>query len=197
MPFEPRPVTLKGRFVTLTPLEAGHLAPLWDQAQEPEIWRWTINDPYQGLEEYRDDHFLPMLADHEAGRCVSFTVVRNADQKIVGSTRLFDFRLKDHGLEIGYTWYGPDARGTEVNPESKFLLMEHSFESLGANRVQLKTDERNERSRRAMTKMGAQFEGILRRYQKRNDGFVRNTAMFSITAEEWPSVKAGLLARLG
>lgn len=74
--------------------------------------------------------------------------------------------------------------------------MKHAFEALGANRVQLKTDERNERSRRAMTKMGAQFEGILRRYQVRDDGFVRNTAMFSVVPEDWPQVAAGLLQRL-
>ncbi len=197
MQFDPKPVTLTGRFVTLVPVEAAHLEPLWEQAQEAEIWRWTINDPYPQFENFRDEHFNPMLAAHEAGTCVAFTVVRNTDQMIVGSTRLFDFRMNDRGLEIGYTWYGPSARGTKVNPEAKLLLMKHCFEELGANRVQLKTDERNERSRRAMTKMGAKFEGILRRYQKREDGHVRNTAMFSVTVEDWLAVKAGLESRLG
>lgn len=196
MPFEPKPILLEGRFIDLVPLDPTHLEPLWDEAQEPEIWRWTINDPYPSLEVYRSRHFEPMLADHEAGRCVSYTVRRKSDGKLVGSTRLFDFRVRERALEIGYTWYGASARGTQVNPEAKYLLMKYAFEELGANRVQLKTDERNERSRRAMTKMGAHFEGILRRYQVRDDGFVRNTAMFSVTPEDWPAVSAGLLERL-
>jgi len=83
-----------------------------------------------------------------------------------------------------------------VNTEAKFLLHCHAFEELGAARVQLKTDERNERSRRAIERLGARFEGILRRYQTRWDGFVRNTAMYAIVSNEWPAVKAGLEAKL-
>jgi len=139
--------------------------------------------------------FDEMLQSHASRRSVAYTVMQEG--RAVGSTRLFDFRPNDRGLEIGYTWYGPDARGTLVNPEAKLLLLTHSFEHLGCNRVQLKTDERNERSRRAMLRMGAKFEGILRRYQVREDGFCRNTAMFSVIREEWPEVKAALQARVG
>lgn len=140
--------------------------------------------------------FEEMIASHKAGKCISFSVESREQGQIVGSTRLFDFRPNDRGLEIGYTWYGPSARGTVVNPEAKLLLLTHCFESLGCNRVQLKTDERNERSRNAMLKMGAKFEGILRRYQTREDGFCRNTAMFSVIRDEWSEVKSGLEARL-
>lgn len=154
-----------------------------------------LNEPITTAEQFKP-WFESMQRAHDSGSCVAYSVLRNEDQTLVGSTRLFDFRPNDRGLEIGYTWYGPSARGTLVNPEAKYLLLKHCFETLECNRVQLKTDERNSRSRNAMLKMGAQFEGILRRYQTREDGFCRNTAMFSIIAEEWPEVKAKLEARL-
>jgi N-acetyltransferase len=196
LPFDPRPVALTGRFVRLLPCEPGHFEPLWREAQDPEVWTWMLNHPPTTIEAFKL-WFEAMQAAHDAGQCVSFSVQRVDDGQIVGSTRLFDFRPNDRGLEIGYTWYGPSARGTSVNPEAKLLLLEHCFETLGCNRVQLKTDERNERSRRAMLKMGAQFEGILRQYQTREDGFCRNTAMFSVIRDEWLEVKAGLRQRLG
>jgi len=192
----PSPHPLVGRFVTLIPVQVEHLEPLWDQAQNPDLWKWTLNDPYKSLNDFDAHYFRPMLADHQAGKCFAFTVVSNSNEGIIGSTRLFDFRPAVPALEIGYTWYATEAQSTQVNPESKLLLLEFSFESLNCNRVQLKTDERNERSRRAMTKMGAQFEGILRNYQTRDDGFCRNTAMFSVTRQEWQDVKNRLTQRL-
>jgi RimJ/RimL family protein N-acetyltransferase len=191
--FNPGPVELRGRYVTLTPVEPGHFEDLWLQAQDRDIWTWMLNEPPLDRVSFKS-WFDEMLQSHETGRAVAFSVMVHG--RAVGSTRLFDFRPKDRGLEIGYTWYGPEARGTHVNPESKLLLLEHCFENLQCNRVQLKTDERNERSRRAMLKMGAKFEGILRNYQTREDGFCRNTAMFSVIRSEWPEVKAALEARL-
>jgi RimJ/RimL family protein N-acetyltransferase len=129
---------------------------------------------------------------------VGWATVRQADGRVVGSTRFLDLRRPNRGLEIGWTWIDPQAQRTGVNTEAKFLMLRHAFEDLGAIRVQLKTDERNLRSRTAIARLGASFEGILRKYQARFDGYVRNTAMFSITAEDWPAVKArleGMLAR--
>jgi len=128
---------------------------------------------------------------------VAFAIVRRSDGVAVGSTRYLEIRRLHRTLEIGWTWLARDAQRTAINTEAKFLLLSHAFEVHGAVRVQLKTDERNEQSRAAITRLGAVFEGILRNYQTRaHDGYVRNTAMFSITAAEWPAVKAGLMARL-
>ena len=112
-------------------------------------------------------------------------------------TTYLDIRPEHRGLEIGMTWYAPSARGTKVNPEAKLLLLEHAFERLDAIRVQLKTDQRNVQSQRAIAKLGAVYEGTLRNHMIFESGYIRNTVMYSITPEEWPSVKQGLLDRLG
>ena len=132
------------------------------------------------------------LAAHAAGTEVAFATVRQSDGRVVGSTRFLDIRRPNRGLEIGWTWIDPQFQRTTVNTEAKFLMLHHAFEELGAVRVQLKTDERNAGSRAAIARIGATFEGILRKYQARYDGYVRNTAMFSLTAEEWPAAKAML-----
>src|SRR6185312_3709601 len=115
---------------------------------------------------------------------------------VVGSSTYLDVSVTDARLEIGSTAYTPAVWGSAVNPETKLLLLGHAFESLGAGRVQLKTDVRNHRSQQAIARLGARYEGTLRRYQRRADGTVRDTVLFSITAEEWPDVEAGLRARL-
>ena len=116
---------------------------------------------------------------------------------VVGTTSFLEVSPVDARLEIGFTLYAPSVWGTEVNPECKLLLMTWAFEEAGMGRVQLKTDIRNARSQAAIAKLGAQYEGILRRYQRRQDGSVRDTVLYSVTAEEWPAVKAGLRQRLG
>jgi RimJ/RimL family protein N-acetyltransferase len=103
---------------------------------------------------------------------------------------------RDARLEIGFTMYSPAVWGTVVNPQTKLLLLGHAFDDLGAGRVQLKTDIRNVRSQQAIARLGATYEGVLRRYQRRADGTVRDTVLFSIIAEEWPSVRSRLEARL-
>ena len=128
---------------------------------------------------------------------VAFALVRQSDGVAVGSTRYLDIRRPHRALEIGWTWLALEAQRTPINTEAKLLLLTHAFEVYGAIRVQLKTDERNEKSRAAITRLGAVFEGILRNYQTRlHDGYVRNTAMHSITAAEWPAVKIRLKERL-
>ena len=114
---------------------------------------------------------------------------------VVGTTSYLDVSLPDARLEIGSTAYSPSVWATEVNPECKLLLMDWAFDH-GFGRVQLKTDIRNRRSQAAITKLGATYEGVLRRYQRRADGTVRDTVMYAVTAEEWPAVRQRLLARL-
>jgi RimJ/RimL family protein N-acetyltransferase len=128
---------------------------------------------------------------------IPFSVVLKESGQPVGSTSYFDIRSAHRGLEIGYTWYAVPYQGTQVNPENKYLLLRHAFETLGAIRVQLKTDKRNLRSQAAIAKLGAKLEGTLRKHSIMEDGYIRDTVMFSITDEEWPGVKAGLEARLG
>lgn len=135
------------------------------------------------------------LAEAAAGTRLPFAVL--SDGAVAGSSSYLDIAPDDGRIEIGHTWYGRPWRGTNVNPCAKLLLLEHAFEVLGATRVQLKTDARNERSRRAIAAAGATFEGVLRKHSRRADGpGLRDAAMFSIIDEEWPHVRALLEARL-
>jgi RimJ/RimL family protein N-acetyltransferase len=115
----------------------------------------------------------------------------------VGTTSYFDIRPEHRGLEIGYTWLGKAYQGTHINPENKYLLLRHAFETLGAIRVQLKTDRRNLQSQAAIAKLGAKLEGTLRKHSIMEDGYIRDAVMFSVIDLEWPEVKAGLERRLG
>ncbi|MDI1250944.1 MAG: GNAT family protein [Lacunisphaera sp.] len=193
--FEPQPVLLSGRHVRLEPLERRHRPALLAAAQDPGIFQWFLTPPL-GDETEMSKWVEDGLQAQAAGTEVAWATVRMADDRVVGSTRFLDIRRANRGLEIGNTWLATEAQRTPINTEAKLLQLRYAFETLGAWRVQLKTDERNERSRAAIARIGAKFEGILRKYQARHDGFVRNTAMFSITAEDWPAVKAGLEAKL-
>ncbi|GAA3887427.1 hypothetical protein GCM10022381_31810 [Leifsonia kafniensis] len=115
---------------------------------------------------------------------------------LVGTTSFLDISPSDGRLEIGSTSYARSCWGTSINPETKLLLLAYAFDELGAGRVQLKTDARNARSQQAIDRLGASYEGTLRRYQRRADGSIRDTVMFSITVEEWPAVRDGLRRRL-
>lgn len=139
------------------------------------------------------DQLTRIIAD---GDTHFFAVVDKGTNQAVGSTSYLDLRPAHRGLEIGNTWLGESARSTRVNPEMKHLMLEYAFGSLGCLRVQLKTDARNLRSQAALRKLGAVYEGTLRKHMICRDGFVRDTVMFSITDEEWPSLRAALEARL-
>ena len=115
---------------------------------------------------------------------------------IVGTTSFLDVAVNDARLEIGSTMYVPSEWGTDLNPTCKYLLMSYAFGELGMGRVQLKTDIRNVRSRNAIERLGARFEGVLRRYQRRADGTMRDTVLYSVTAEDWPVVRDGLISRM-
>ncbi len=191
----PAPVLLLGEVVRLEQLETSHAAELWQAARASEIWTLMLErlDSRASVDAY----VQTATAYRMAGTGCAFAVRLLADGRIVGSTRYMDVRPGDHRLEIGGTWYHPRVWGTRVNPEAKLLLLRYAFEVWQARRVQLKTDAMNLRSQAAIRKLGAVYEGTLRAYQVRPDGSSRDTAMFSITAAEWPAVRAGLLARLG
>jgi RimJ/RimL family protein N-acetyltransferase len=167
-PLPLNPTTLVGRHVRLEPLRMEHADELWAAADEPPMWAYML---------YRVE-----------------TVAKTG--QAFGSSSIFDIDLRHRRMEIGHTWIGRTHRRTAANTEAKFLLLRHGFETLGANRIQLKTDARNERSRKAILRIGAQFEGILRSHMVLLDGHRRDTAMHSIIREEWPMVRRRLEALL-
>lgn len=193
--FDPKPILLEGRHVRLEPLERRHLPGLVAAAQDPEIFQYFLPPPLGEAGEMAK--WVEMILQGQAaGAEVGWATVRVRDGKVVGATTYLDIRRANRGLEIGNTWLAQEAWRTPLNTEAKYLQLRHAFEDLGAWRVQLKTDERNARSRAAIVRLGCTFEGILRRYQLRSDGFVRNTAMFSLLDTEWPAARGKLEAML-
>jgi RimJ/RimL family protein N-acetyltransferase len=136
-----------------------------------------------------------LKAEHR-DEAYAFAVVRKSDVQIIGSTSYMAVVAKHKRAEIGSTWYFPESWGTVVNPECKYLLLRHAFEDWGAVRVQLVTDSNNIHSQRAILKLGAKPEGIMRNHGIRPDGSVRDAILYSIIASEWPGVKTLLAARI-
>ncbi len=133
-----------------------------------------------------------MLDRQSRGADLPFAVIHLKSDRAIGATRFMDIRSEHRGLEIGGTWYGVDYQGSGINTEAKYLLLHHAFEVLGCIRVQMKTDLRNLRSQRAIEKLGAVKEGVLRNHMIRSDGLVRSSVMYSIIDREWPDVKRKL-----
>jgi len=183
--------TLTGRFIALEPLEQGHLPALIAAGRDPSIWTYMPHDVSDGV----GPMLRGILSENIEGRMISFAVRRLSDGALVGSTSYMNIVPEHARVEIGATWYSPDAQATAVNPEAKYLLFCHAF---GAhyNRVELKTDSKNARSRAAMVKMGAKEEGTLRSHMWVPQGYFRDTVYFSIIASEWPPVKDKFEARL-
>jgi RimJ/RimL family protein N-acetyltransferase len=189
------PLTLTGRVVRLEPLVEAHHASLERNGGDAEIWRW-MTFPQSAPGEAVRAWCALVGAMQARGEAVAFAIVEVATGEAVGGTVLFDYSEVHRRVEIGYTWHAQRVWRTAVNTETKFLLLRHAFEVLGLNRVQLKTDARNERSQAAIARLGAAREGVWRAHLVMPDGWVRDTVMFSIIAAEWPAVKAGLAAKM-
>jgi RimJ/RimL family protein N-acetyltransferase len=190
-----QPVTLTGQFVRLEPLTAAHAPDLAAAGQDETIWRFM---PYGvvNTEEKMRAWVREILSRQARGTDLVFAVIHLASGKAVGSTRYMDIQRPHRGLEIGGTWYGSAYQRTAVNTECKYLLLRHAFETLGCIRVQLKTDLRNERSQKAIERIGAVREGVLRDHMIMPDGYIRSSVYFSLLAGEWPGVKANLEEKL-
>lgn len=186
------PVVLEAGGVRLEPVERGHLAPLCETIA-PDTFRYFTSAPAEPSPDALWRHFE---ARPESPRVI-FAVLDAETGDTLGSSSFFDANELHRGLEVGYTWFAPEARGTSANPATKLAMLEHAFETMGALRVQLKTDERNAASRAALAKLGAQEEGHLRKHRRMPDGHMRTTVFFSIVDDEWPEVKRRLLIRLG
>jgi N-acetyltransferase len=186
------PVRLVGRTLLLEPLSLDHIPGLWPHAA-PEVFQWMADVPRDGSYEAFQDWIRHILGKPAS---LAFAMISTATGEPVGVSGYLEIRPEHRGLEIGRTWIGKAHQGTRVNPESKYLLLRHAFEDLDALRVQLKTDLRNLKSQRAIEKLGTVREGVLRQYQIRSNGMVRDTVVYSVIASEWPEVKARLEARL-
>ncbi len=187
------PVSLEipNGMVRLEPLQLRHTADLFEAGgDDPRVWRYLAAWPHT-LEEMQSVIEGALQLQH-SGRELPFAVIDVARNRAIGSTRYEEILPRHRSLEIGWTWYGVPWQGTACNAQCKFMLLRHAFESLGAVRVQLKADTRNERSRRAIERIGAVFEGVLRKSRILPDGYVRDSAYYSVIAEEWPTVKARL-----
>jgi RimJ/RimL family protein N-acetyltransferase len=183
--------TLKGRFIALEPLEQRHFQGLGAAGGDPSIWTYMPHDVSAG-----QLAFIQWLASENAqDRMITYAVRRLSDDALVGSTSFLAIAPEHAKVEIGATWYQPSAQATAVNPEAKYLLLGNAF-AANYNRVELKTDSRNARSRAAMKKMGATEEGTLRGHMWMPQGYFRDSVYFSVLASEWPAVKAKLEARL-
>lgn len=187
-------VTLVGTRVRLEPLTQEHVAPLADVGLEPSLWTW-IPSPVATADEMRA-YVAAALDEQRRGVSLPFATVERATGRVVGSTRFGNIALEHRRVEIGWTWVGVPWQRTAVNTEAKRLMLAHAFEALACERVELKTDALNARSRAAIRRLGATEEGILRRHMMTRTGRLRDTVYFSILRDEWPAVRDALDARL-
>ena len=189
------PVVLDGERVRLEPLTEAHVDDLMLVAMDPTLWRWTLARPTD-----RDGLLAwvrAAVANREAGQELPFATIDKASGRAVGSTRYISIVPDHRRLEIGWTWLGSAYHRGGANREAKYLQLRHAFETLGANRVEFKTDSRNERANPALLGIGATFEGAFRDHMIMPDGRLRTSNYYSVIAPEWPAVKARLEAALG
>lgn len=187
------PCVLEGRFVRLEPLRKRHANALTIAAAKLD-WGWALS-PLRSRKEV-EDRIRYAIEMEKKNQEYVFAVILRQEDRVVGSTSYFGIIPKHKRLEIGYTWYEQNLWGTYVNPECKFLLLQHAFDDWHANRVQISTDVNNIHSQKAILKLGAKFEGKLRSHAIRSDGSIRDTMLYSITASDWPRVKSTLQDRI-
>ena len=209
LPFEPRPdprpgaprwpdvtwpppstTVLTGAVVELRPTTVEDTLDLFVALDDDRAWEHLrAEHPYRV-------HVLRDLVSRRLEQGFPWTVRLRSTGAVVGWTSFVDTSVEDARTELGATQYAPAVWGTAVNPETKLLLLGLAFDELGFGRVQLKTDVRNVRSQRAIARLGATFEGVLRHHQRRQDGSLRDTVLFSVTADDWPRVRDGLPTRV-
>lgn len=188
---EIKPVVLTGRHVRLEPMTEEHIPGLAEIGVGQPFWHFMVYGTMSTPDDMRN-WVLDILARSEHGTDLPFVAVHLASGRVAGATRYLNIVPRDRGLEIGGTWYGPEFQRTAVNTECKYLLLRHAFETLGCIRVQLKTDLRNERSQRAIERIGAVKEGVLRNHMILPDGYYRHSVFYSILDTEWSGVRESL-----
>ena len=188
------PVVLEGRHVRLEPLSTVFEKSLMEAAGDGELWNSTVTvvPAHDSMAAY----IQSALSAQVQGKELPFVIVRKSTDRVVGTTRFYNIEPEHRRVEIGYTWLAASAQRTPVNTEAKLLLLTHAFEHMGAIRVEFITDVLNHQSRKAILRLGAKQEGILRNHMIMPGGRYRDSACFSIIEAEWPEVKAGLEAKL-
>lgn len=189
-----KPVTLEGKFVRLAPLKLSHLPELFEAANDESLWLWTAN-----VIKTREDmlrYVETALGEFERKQSLPFVTIEKSSNRIVGATRFGNIVPEHRKAEIGWTWINPQWQRTKINTEAKLLMLTHAFETWHFLRVELKTDVLNEKSRRAILRLGAKEEGILRRHLITDTGRFRDTVYFSIIDSEWQAVKSALQEKL-
>jgi N-acetyltransferase len=183
-------VPLEGAVVRLEPVDSRHEADLLHAAGDPEVWTWMSMVP--GTPE---ELLAGWLEFARGADVLAFATVRVADGRAIGGTSFLEIRPEHARVEVGGTWLGATAWGTGANAEAKLLQLEHAF-GLGYKRVEFKTDARNERARRALEAIPAEFEGVFRKHMLVRGGERRDSAYYSVIDDDWPSVRENLLRRL-
>ena len=190
----PKPCNLEGHGVRLEPLSLSHAEALTRAARDGELWNLRVTSVPEP--EQTANYIQAALDGYAAGHMLPFVVIHTDNQEIIGSTRYHDIIAPVARLEIGYTWYGKSHQRSHVNTACKLLLLEHAFDTLGAAVVGWRTDNYNFASQRAIERLGAKRDGVLRHHALRRDGTVRDTVMYSVIAGEWPEVRAHLTYQL-
>ena len=191
---EVKPITLKGKIVTLEPMSKDHLDALCDTGLDPSIWQWS---PERITSKYSMASYVKTALDGQVnGVTLPFVNRENSSGKIVGSTRFGNIDRPNKHVEIGWTWLATPWQRTYVNTEAKLLMLTHAFETWKCIRVEFKTDSLNERSRNAILRIGAKQEGIHRNHMITEAGRFRDSVFYSIIESEWTDVKARLISML-
>ena len=185
---------LEGAQVRLEPLTLAHHAALCEVGLDPELWQWI---PYRATTAQEMLAYIQSaLQDQAAGTAQPFATVERSTGRVIGSTRYMNIDVTNRRREIGATWIAKPWQRTAINTEAKYLMLRHAFETLDCIRVELKTDALNQKSRKAILRIGAKEEGTLRRHVVTWTGRVRDSVYFSVLDSEWPQVKAALEAKL-
>ncbi|MGO3153108.1 MAG: GNAT family N-acetyltransferase [Galactobacter sp.] len=189
------PMTLTGRLVRLEPLSQDHHDALCDAVRDGELWKlWYTNIPTPDGMAAEIDRRLGLQA---SGSMLPFVTRRLADERVIGMTTFMNIDRSIPRVEIGSTWNSASVHGTGTNADSKLALLTHAFETFGCPAVELRTAWINTQSRRAIERLGAKLDGVLRSHVRTSDGSLRDTCVYSITAAEWPQVRSMLRFRLG
>jgi N-acetyltransferase len=180
-------ISLESERALLRPLSKDDESALQEIAHDEELWIYGTSDLSKPGELKK--YIAKAIADRNTGTCAVWVVIDKKTDRIAGCTRLSDISWRDERGQIGWTWIGSEFQGSGLNRDMKFLILSYGFETLGLNRIELKADERNHRSRQAILGIGATREGVLREHIKLHDGHIRNTVYYSILRSEWDTIK--------
>lgn len=187
-------IELEGKLVKLVPMRKLHRNELIQAASDGKLWElWYTLVPSENA---IDNHIDSVLVEYSNDRALPFVVIDKASDKIIGSTRFLNVVPSHRRVEIGNTWYAKSYQKTGVNTECKFLLLSHAFEKLNCIAVEFRTHWHNFPSRNAIARLGAKQDGVLRNHQIEPDGALRDTVVYSILRDEWPTIKKSLLFKM-